>query len=106
MGGIQIMGELKPFNFVFKKEVVQFCSESLWPDPHLPTVSCLPETRPRPTIAEPRPPDPKPPPASPDWAAAATRKPDPNPRVATFNPRNLQSNDSAEQWSSCVRAGA
>ncbi len=56
----------------------------------LPVVSSHPETHPRPMMVEPRHPGPKRHPASPDWAGTATRKPDLNPRVATFNPRAFE----------------
>lgn len=89
-----------PFN-LYSKRNSKFCGLIL-----TLLLFCHPETRHRPMIAEPRHRGPKPPPASPDWAAAATRKPDPNPRVATFNPHDLRTNDSAERCSSCVRAGS
>lgn len=55
----------------------------------LPAVSSHLGTRPRPTMEEPRPPGPKLHPGSPDWAATATKRPDLNPRAATFNPRSI-----------------
>lgn len=67
------------------------------------------ETHPRPTTVEPRRPGPKPHPASPDWAAAATRRPDLNPRVVTFNLRAFELIDSCcicWGWQRfCVHAG-
>lgn len=54
------------------------------------TILCHLETHHRPTTAEPRHPVPKLHPVSPDWVAAATRKPDLNRRVVTSNPRAFE----------------